>query len=103
MLDDNRPCQDIQQLKLLYQRTNAINLTGVSGRRSIEERELSVVKDNFANNGYAFAHGIYRMTALVGALRNLNELLGRRGAIYHKDTTEALGRVRKILGRKSAT
>jgi hypothetical protein len=80
-----------------------INFTGVSGRRSIEERELSVVKDNFTNDRYALAHRIDRVTPLVGALRNLDELLGRRGAIYLKDITEALGRVRKILGRKSAT
>ena len=50
---------------------------------------LAIVQKKFAGNRHAFAHGVDRVAAFIGELRNLNNFIDRRGGFDVEKITES--------------
>ena len=59
-------------------------------------------QDNFPGYGHTLMHGVSRMAASIGQLRNLEDLVLRRAALDVKKIAEPLSVGEKILERKPA-
>ena len=56
--------------------------------RSINDCVFPVVENDFSGNRHALAHGVYRVAAFIGELRDFDDLIGWRGGLDVKKIAE---------------
>ena len=49
--------------------------------KSIDDRVLPLIQYDFPGNRHALAHGVYRVAAFIGELRDFDDLIGWRGGL----------------------